>query len=177
MLLTIINPVAGSSSAPQFFAEHVLPRLSGNVVRQTERPGHAAQLVRDATPNTVIVGSGDSTLHEIINGIDLAATPVDFVLVPCGTANALYVSLFPPQGEEDATYKLQSLEAYLENKPPRPLTIATTKISAEKTVRSCVVVSTALHAWILKDSEALRASHPGTDRSVLSADSGLTNCS
>jgi len=176
MLLTIINPVAGSSSAPQFFAEHVLPRLSGNVVRHTERPGHAAQLVRDATPNTVIVGSGDSTLHEIINGIDLA-TPVKFVLVPCGTANALYVSLFPPQGNDDVAYKLQSLAAYLENKPPRPLTIATTKISAEKTVRSCVVVSTALHAWILKDSEGLRTSHPGTERSVFSADGGCTGCS
>ena len=111
--------------------------------------------------STVILGSGDGTVHDIINsGV---RHPLALVLVPCGTANALYSSLFPT-GD-----RLQSLHAFLANKPTRPLSIASTSVNGATPVLSVVVVSTALHASILHHSEALRDSHPGLVRFKIAA--------
>ena len=84
-LLVVYNPVSGDSSGGAFFKEHVLPLLKDkNVtpdrVEETTAPGHAGTLVADflATVSesteavSVILGSGDGTLHELINALNNA---------------------------------------------------------------------------------------------------------
>ncbi|KAG7452776.1 uncharacterized protein BT62DRAFT_879642 [Guyanagaster necrorhizus] len=202
-LIAIYNPASGDRTAKasffnptcQFFDDHVQPFLAskGQVVDkvfETERPGHAGEILyrylKDKQGDlTVVLGSGDGTLHEITNF--LSATKVkaegslpfhlDIVLVPCGTANALYSSLFPPATDAlDVAYKSRGLESFISGSNTIPLTIAITTISSppSSTKRpdvtiSAIVVSTSLHASILHDSEALRNEHPGIERFKIAA--------
>ncbi|OCH95224.1 hypothetical protein OBBRIDRAFT_822957 [Obba rivulosa] len=200
-LLVVYNPTSGASSAASLFAEHVLPLLEqhGHTLAQvspTERAGHAGELVREfivrySGPTTVVIGGGDGTLHEVIQALNdapsTAAAPapqrISFVLVPCGTANALYASLFPPDtetpdGEADLEYQLRSLRAFLAGTPAAPLALAYTTLLPPPYARpttppriaiSTVVASTSLHATLLHASEALRAAHPGLERFKLAA--------
>ncbi|OBZ75746.1 Sphingosine kinase 1 [Grifola frondosa] len=188
-LLVLYNPVCGDGTAQQFFNEHVLPLIasSGKVpdkIAATDRAGHSGAIVADflasaKSPATVVLGSGDGTLHEIINVLnsrplgDTSIPRVSFSLVPCGTANALYSSLFPPSDDDDPLqYKLRSVRAFLSPSPTTvPLNLAITTLSPAPTRRtplqssiSVVVASTALHASILHDSESLRASDPSMER-------------
>ncbi|KII88802.1 hypothetical protein PLICRDRAFT_699110 [Plicaturopsis crispa FD-325 SS-3] len=197
-ILALYNPVCGSSSAHDFFTAHVLPLLASHDVKvvATESEGHAGVVVTDflldpdnsEDDRTVILGSGDGTLHEIINHLS-ANVPASarrrrlhFALVPCGTANALYSSLFPPGPDADSVaYKLQSVQSLLDRKPAIPLTIAITRLFGPPASRSppaftvsAVVTSTALHAAILRDSESLRATHPGIERFKIAAAQNLT---
>ncbi|KAF8212525.1 hypothetical protein K438DRAFT_1751950 [Mycena galopus ATCC 62051] len=191
-LLVIYNPVCGDSTAKSFFDDHVLPLLqsSGKVVDKvvaTTHPNHAGQVLVDFLNQNqgeivVVLGSGDGTLNECITTLSSAeftgaragAPPkVVFVLVPSGTANALYSTLFPPplEGTPDAAYRLQSVKSFLAGANTRPLTLAITTLSSPPSARkrpqariSAVVVSTCLHASILKDSEILRKEMPGLER-------------
>ncbi|KAG6861747.1 hypothetical protein C0995_012752 [Termitomyces sp. Mi166 len=196
-LIAIYNPVCGDRSAKDFFDTHVVPLLeqhkkSIDRLVATEYAGHAGELlfnfVRTARGEiTVVLGSGDGTLHEIINYLSSAATMtipgLKFVLVPCGTANALYVSLFPPVAEQDnIVYKLQSLQSYIDSSYAIPLTLAIATLSSlpqekkhPQVTISSVVVSTALHASILHDSEALREEIPGIERFKVAAQQNITN--
>jgi diacylglycerol kinase family enzyme len=95
-LIVVINPVCGSSEGKQFVDEHVLPALEAGLspptaVYTTERIGHAGDIVlehlkkKNITSLTVVVASGDGTVHEIINTVqDVAGKPyeIEFVLVP-----------------------------------------------------------------------------------------------
>ena len=205
-LLVVYNPVSGDSSGGAFFKEHVLPLLKDkNVtpdrVEQTTAPGHAGTLVADflaTVPESteavsVVLGSGDGTLHELINALNNAPSSkplprINLALVPCGTANALYASLFPPTDEDDAVqYKLKSVNAFLSPTPHAvPLNLAVTVLSAPPVAApgqpqpprqvsiSAVVASTALHASILHDSEALRASDPSMNRFKTAALQNIT---
>lgn len=191
VLIAIYNPVCGAGNAKSFFYGRVLPLLrehGKNVdkVFETEGPGHAGNVLLDSLGSlqgalTVVLGSGDGTLHEIINALSSAELRTPFrrlhiALVPCGTANALYSSLFPPPVDNpvDDAYRLQSIHSYLNGSRTVPLTLATTTLSPspssvlarpEVTISS-VVVSTALHAAILHDSESLRREIPGIERLV-----------
>lgn len=189
-ILALYNPVCGPAAAKALFDTRVLPLLSEHgrhpaAVVATTHEGHAGEVVRaflDEQPGdvTVILGSGDGTLHEIVCALHAAPTAhqraIAIVLVPCGTANALYASLFPPTAPEtDDAWKLQSLHAFLcegAGTSPRPLTFAVTTIGGASSV-SAVVASTALHASILHDSEALRAQYPGIERFKLAAQQNL----
>ncbi|PPQ90125.1 hypothetical protein CVT25_012294 [Psilocybe cyanescens] len=176
MLVAIINPASGHNAAEQFFADHVLPLLDNvDHVLTTNAAGHAEQFIRDLPdPLTVVLGSGDGTLHEIINA--LPNRLITFVLVPCGTANALYASLFPPKDDQETTaYKLQSVQAFINKATPVHLSLASTSISGSPTASlSSVVVSTSLHASILHHSEALRQTHPGLERFKIAAEQNST---
>lgn len=200
-LLLVYNPVCGDSTAEQFFTTHVVPRLHTANRIPTEivrtRAGDAgiqvlSSLNRYPEDTTVVLGSGDGTLHEIVNQLAFATDagiheddqsfPVRFVLVPCGTANALYASLFrPPPPQGTATYKLRSLEAFLGASTPRSLTLSLTSLLGplygqddSRPVASVVVTSTALHAAILKDSEKLRKEIPGIERFKVAAQQNIT---
>ncbi|GBE82572.1 Sphingosine kinase 1 [Sparassis crispa] len=186
-VFVIYNPVCGDGTANELFQEHVLPLIekSSKVVDKiivTESQGHAASALRESfaqeDPITVVLGAGDGTLHEIINAPDPKAD-VSFALVPCGTANALYSSIFPHTGEVDhADYKLKSVQAFVNDRPTIPLTLALTDLDApdkpRRSVASAVVTSTALHASILHDSEALRSSVPGIERFKVAARQNIT---
>lgn len=202
-LLIVCNPVCGDGKAKALFEETVLPFLEkhGKIVDKlviTENAGHEGSAVLEFLENnggdtTVVLGSGDGTLHEIINTICAAelkgarvsqpTSHLHFVLVPCGTANALYSSLFPPKNiDQDVPYKLQSLQAFVDGSKTIPLTLAISSLSSppsSKPIRprvaiSAVVTSTALHATLLHDSEALRAEIPSIERFKVAAQNNIT---
>ncbi|KAF9002015.1 ATP-NAD kinase-like domain-containing protein [Cyathus striatus] len=191
-VFVLYNPVCGDGTAKDFFAAHVLPLLEirGKTVDEiveTNSKDHAGVALHDylqkSTPApglTIILGSGDGTLHDFL---DHPLPRIHFVLIPCGTANALYSSLYPPSDTSEGTeYKLQSLYAYLNNEHGIPLSIAITTISPppnDQTTRprvvvSVVVCSTSLHASILHDSESLRAEMPGIERFKVAAKANST---
>lgn len=208
-LLLLYNPVCGNRTAKQLVDEHVLPALKAGqatpvAIVGTERPGHAGELVLQflSKYNThsadVAVVSGDGTIHEIINALyenpasDSKPYVINFIIIPAGTANALFSSFFAgtPSGDIDSpAYKLQSVHAYLADVNPRPVNVTTTTVVPARpanhpmavsawrpriTVRSIVVTSTSLHASILHDSERLRASHPGIERFKIAAQGNIT---
>ncbi|KAI0713334.1 ATP-NAD kinase-like domain-containing protein [Earliella scabrosa] len=207
-VLVIYNPVSGDRSSKALFDDHILPLLAAHSITPdrivpTESPGHAGTIVADflssipdasqALPVTVILGSGDGTLHELINALNSIPTDqplprIHLALVPCGTANALYSSIFPPSPNDDpAEYKLKSVKAFVSTKHASlPLNLAVTVLSAppitspgqqhpsKRVAISAVVASTALHASILHDSEALRASDPSIERFKTAARQNIT---
>jgi len=207
MALVIYNPVGGDRAAKEFVEAHVLPLLkTSNVpiakIVETDHAGHAGAAAFEFVDSTVsgpleiIVASGDGTIHEIISTIALAPsyknrspdipTQVNLVLVPCGTANALYSSLFLPKPNDDPVqYKLQGIHAFIKRAKPVPLTLAITDILTqpagkgsvpvrEQATISAVVTSTALHASILHDSEALRSEIPSMERFKVAARQNIT---
>ncbi|KAJ6611763.1 ATP-NAD kinase-like domain-containing protein [Mycena sp. CBHHK59/15] len=197
-LLALYNPACGDSTAKSFFDDHVLPLLhsSGKFVDKfiaTEHHGHAGTILVDFLEEhegevAVVLGSGDGTLNECITALSSAQlqrapSRVVFVLVPCGTANALYSSLFPPPPDAtlDATYRLQSAQSFVAGTSTIPLTLAITTLSSPPSARkrpqvriSAVVVSTSLHASILQESELLRAQIEGLERFKVAAERNST---
>ncbi|KAG6811175.1 hypothetical protein H0H92_008659 [Tricholoma furcatifolium] len=191
MLLAIYNPVCGDRTAKDFFDNHVVPLLEehGKTIDAlvgTQHAGYAGEYLLQSIQDvqgevTVVLGSGDGTLHEIINFLSSNATApitkIHFVLVPCGTANALYASLFPPIPDQDnVSYRLQSLKSYCTSSHTIPLTLAIATLSSPPNEKkqphvrvSSVVTSTSLHASILHDSEALREKMPGIERFKVAA--------
>jgi len=196
-LLVVYNPVCGSRSAKSLTEDLILPLLfqydvTVHLVVATKHAGHAGELIADylrsAVDLTLILVSGDGTLHEVVNNcnitenqaakehrVDRPPVQISVVLVPAGTANALYSSLFPPAKGEASTveYKLKSLKAFLDGKERVPLSLGVTTLlppageepqTPSRTVVSGVVTSTALHASILYDSEELRHEYPGIER-------------
>ncbi|KAJ2936685.1 hypothetical protein H1R20_g409, partial [Candolleomyces eurysporus] len=207
-LLVIYNPVCGDRSAKPFFQEHVLPLLTDkgknvDLTVETTHEGHAGQVVSEflhgttsEEPLSVVIGSGDGTVNEVVNELfkdrsgSATVRRIHIALVPCGTANALYSSLFPvPSGEaaaKDVDYRLQSVRAFVSGERKRvPLSLAATELKSPasseggtdtvtKTIVSVVVTSTSLHAAILHSSEALRAEHPGLERFKIAAQQNST---
>ena len=181
-LLIISNTVSGSGEGKAIINEHVIPLLSSKGVtfdelHETTSPTSAGlaacKFIRTHKSNvSLIISGGDGTVHDVINELAKSdvrhlAVRVSIALVPSGTANALYASLYPPDSnissEIPIEYKLQSVRSLLTNGSQRRLVIARTSIWEEKSgetgptnIYSIVVASTSLHATILKDSEALR---------------------
>lgn len=202
MALVIYNPVSGNYNTQAFFNDHVLPLLKAHnipisQVLETKHEGHAGSVAfeyfdKSDGPLDIIVGGGDGTLHEIISAIALSSsshsvqksTKINFVLVPCGTANALYSSLFPPTKDQDpAQYALRGVETFINKSSSKaiPLTLAITSIRSPPHVRSpavnaiaAVVVSTSFHASIVHDSEALRTKIPSIERFKVAAQDNIT---
>lgn len=110
--LMIVNPKAGSRASDNAVDTIVEILREGGiqaVVRETERPGHAAHIVADyglddITKFAVIVSvGGDGTLHEVANGLAKLAGPVvaghapvealpPLAVVPSGSGNAIAYS-------------------------------------------------------------------------------------
>jgi hypothetical protein len=202
-ILVLYNPVCGDRTAKSFFDTQVLPLLEkhGKIADKltfTQYQGHAGSIVLDFMRSmkseravTVILGSGDGTLQEIIDAISNvervdsnahAGLPeLRFVLVPCGTANALYSSFFRASSQSelnDVAYKLRSLRAFIDDDNARtiPLRVAVTTLSPPLSdskpptvIDSVVVVSTSFHAIILRESESLRREIPGLERFKVAA--------
>ncbi|KAL7421279.1 hypothetical protein Q5752_004164 [Cryptotrichosporon argae] len=199
----IVNPAAGHGFAPTFVTEHVAPlltRLSHPYeLHTTSAPLDAgaigARIAAAAAgwPVKVIVAGGDGTAHELIEGLYQSGLELgewSIAVLPLGTANALYHSLFPSSRPAptfpidtsfiapDALPSLYSLLSALSGTTPRPLPITCTRLisaagQSAPPIFSHIVLSTSLHASILADSEALRPTHPGTERFKLAAQANL----
>ncbi|KAF8892687.1 ATP-NAD kinase-like domain-containing protein [Infundibulicybe gibba] len=195
-LLVIYNPGAGDRTALPFIKAHVLPILSEHGKSVDKLVGTTAGRVPAQyclifyNVVTVVLASGDGTLQEIINRLastklpeDTTARTIQFAIVPCGTANALYYSLFPPAtSDEGITFKLKSVNAFIHATKTIPLTLANvTSTSSDMragpptsdSAIASVVASTSLHAAILHDSEALRAEIPGLERFKIAAEKNM----
>ena len=223
-LIVIYNPVSGDRTAAKLTTDTILPLLATHNVTPdkvagTEYAGHAGELLLSyidslapsirAEPITLVLVSGDGTLHEIVNALHSARSKQEgpfpvlrIVLIPGGTANALHATFFPPSSPSSTDTAeptvLASLLLFLSAAQRLvPLTFARTVIptsppvlsgienpddittisapaSSSDAVLSVVVTSTALHAAILRDSEALRASVPGIERFKLAAAQNAT---
>lgn len=218
-LHVVVNPAAGARLAPEFVEQHVVPLLKtigqDHIVHTTTAPSHAGQLAREILASAtdsgggkslrvrVVLVGGDGTTHEFLAGLldtqgELAdGAKWDLAVLPLGTANALFYSLFPSQAEADVTlalpdrlktaaeslqdadtrYKLSSLLSLLSGSTSagRPLPITRTTLSRSDgstaaTLHSHIVLSTSLHAALLSTSEELRAEYPGLERFKIAAE-------
>lgn len=122
----VVNPTAGAGLGTALVESHVKPLLEGLGatvrVHRTESEGDGKRIgshlltshsSRDYL-DIVLVG-GDGTTHEVLNGLYLpdikdpfpVAPAIRLAVVPAGTANALYSSLYP----EEWTQDIQALAA------------------------------------------------------------------
>jgi hypothetical protein len=187
--LVIINPVCGPRTAPSVAEATVLPLLTPGRpsvrVVTTKAVNHAGLLLREFIESLdpqerqvdVVLLSGDGTLQELLNAAmppTVGQIQINIALLPCGTANALYHSLF--NDTEHPEWLTLSLQALLLGRSS-PLRIARTTFIptySDQSISSSVVVSTALHAMILDRSEHLRATHPGIERFKMAAMENIT---
>ncbi|KZS99312.1 hypothetical protein SISNIDRAFT_435118 [Sistotremastrum niveocremeum HHB9708] len=204
-MLLISNPVCGDKSGPQFLVEQVLPLISSYrksvKVIETTHTGHAGVIAQEylatlepESSATIIVSGGDGTLHEIVNALCLpyidkngvvAPIPaVSFALIPSGTANALYSTLFPPSSHatDNPDYKLKSIRSLMDSSSSVPLSLQHTVILdgggvMTSQIISAVVTSTSLHAAILHTAEELRGREdlPGLMRFKAAAQQNILN--
>jgi len=98
--LLIANPVSGGGSARRdvdAVLKYFRKRGHDIEVRFTERVGHAEVLAREAASgayDVIIVGGGDGTINEAINGI--AGSPMRLAVIPWGTGNVFATEMrFP----------------------------------------------------------------------------------
>jgi YegS/Rv2252/BmrU family lipid kinase len=89
--LAIVNPQAGGGRAGR--AAHALVESLHQhgircIIKETRSAGHAEELARTAGANVagIVAVGGDGTVHEVVNGLDLAAPP-RLAVLPCGTGN------------------------------------------------------------------------------------------
>ncbi|KDQ12269.1 hypothetical protein BOTBODRAFT_113248 [Botryobasidium botryosum FD-172 SS1] len=223
-VLIIQNPVSGEGTAVDLIKNSVIPLLDSHsishTIQSTTEPGHAGSLAlsflqgrcaedKESAPKdspVLILAGGDGTLHEVVNAVGLSAVEnseqiqrVVIVILPCGTANALYSTLFPPSPDggpypklsaklpagtdAQTAYKLQSLLSYLDNAGRRrPLVLTHTRVLDKNgdlapvsgsSILSAVVTSTSLHASILDTAEELRAEVPGVARFSVAAERNI----
>ena len=107
--LLIANPYASAVTPERLDA--VVAALGDVEVAQTERPGHATELAREASGRyeVVYVFSGDGGFNEVLNGID-AETPLGFI--PGGGANVLARALSSPRDPVAAAERLLERDAF-----------------------------------------------------------------
>ena len=91
-MLIVFNPAAGRRRAQRLW--RVLDVMVHNGVKlelaETQRPGHATVLARDAAragEALVVAAGGDGTIAEVAAGLDGSATHMG--IIPLGTANVL----------------------------------------------------------------------------------------
>lgn len=196
----VFNLAAGEGQTEHLLEEHVKPMLSGWM---RANPGHGAVTFQEtdallgarqvgravaqraaAGPCAVVILGGDGTMHEVLEGMMSSDAPalahdVGLVLVPTGTANALYHAYFPDLTESDTpSWRLASLRAFVQGDVALSELRRLTLMHAEPGAHTAAVVcSQALHAAILRDSEVLRASVPGVERfKMAAAQNMLTWC-
>lgn len=182
----IINPMSGAKKTKEIYTGEVSPLLkqSSADIKEyyTEKEGHATEIIydiikdskNDQSINLILLG-GDGTTHEVVNGLirqegGVKAQPARIAIVPTGTANALYASLYAKQyGEEFEQDKLRSVRSLLGGHTsetfPLALSLVQTKSKDQKKdLIAHLITSHALHASILADSESLRDQYPGIER-------------
>ncbi len=157
-LIVIYNPVSGDRTAAKLTTDVILPllathNLTPDRVAATEHAGHAGEILLSyidslalstrTEPITLVLASGDGTLHEVANALHSARSKQEIsfpslriALIPGGTANALHATFFPPSTSSTAEPTLlASLLSFLSaNQRLVPLTFAYTTISSSPPV-------------------------------------------
>lgn len=95
-IAVILNPAAGRALRYPCVLE-AMERLPEVDLRWTRGPGHAARIAAEAMEggaDRVLVGGGDGTVHEVVNGLSASGGgPFRLGLLPLGTGNDLCRSL------------------------------------------------------------------------------------
>ena len=98
-MIVIFNPAAGRRRANALW--RVLDVLSSSGIRlelaETQRPGHATELARDAAASgaaLIVAAGGDGTIAEVANG--MSGSGARLGIIPLGTANVLAHELALP---------------------------------------------------------------------------------
>jgi len=100
--LLIANPVSGigmAGSEVAYVARYFQKRGHHIDLRFTQRPGHAETLAREAAGgdyDIVIVGGGDGTINEALNG--MRGSPKPLAVIPWGTGNVFATEMRFPHG-------------------------------------------------------------------------------
>ncbi len=91
-VIVIYNPAAGRRRVQRLWL--VLDVLAGNGIRfevvRTQRPGHAAEIARQAVAageHTIVAAGGDGTIADVAAG--LSGSQARLGIIPLGTANVL----------------------------------------------------------------------------------------
>ncbi|SCV72299.1 BQ2448_4993 [Microbotryum intermedium] len=185
-------------------SEHDIKVYQTQAEGDGKRIGNEIALHSPERVRTVVVIGGDGTIGEVVNGLgqridvdevddgNAAPNETALIVVPLGTANALYYHHFPPEEDitpyqnepapDSALHLYRSLFSFLHRRSrpfsvqPQPLAIASnivpridSTVQRKEHVLTTVVTSTALHANILFDAERLRPTHRGVERFKLAA--------
>ena len=209
-ILLIVNLNSGDGiAAKRLIDDIVCPMLDSakidfslHVTASAQEAGdlveeHIASIPNPETP-TILVAGGDGTLHDLVNVLHSRIPAsgvfpdVNFVLLPTGTANALYYSFcssitsdpthpsIPNGTKEEDLLKLRSLVAYIGKARRRAIGVARTSIYESNssqpmlTILSIVVNSTSLHAATLDSAEKYRSTIPGIERFKLASTENVT---
>ncbi|KAL4399052.1 D-erythro-sphingosine kinase [Malassezia pachydermatis] len=192
-LHVISNMAAGQKLAAGLLNDYIYPRLNEwnkenpSLLEPQFHETNAAcgameigrSLTHDTLPIVAIVLGGDGTVHELLEGMvrenGFIPDEVQIVLVPTGTANALYHSVFGPgNAEDDHAWRFRSFDAFIKGDTTKCKPLTLIHVQPNNHVAS-VVSSHSLHAAILRDSEALRLSHPGIERFKMAAELNITS--
>ena len=93
-LLFIVNPVSGGKDKKKVLAaiDRYLDRSEYSYeVRQTRKPGDAAQWARECQADIVVAVGGDGTVSEVATG--LLGTDKALGIIPCGSGDGLALHL------------------------------------------------------------------------------------
>ncbi|MCK5457583.1 MAG: diacylglycerol kinase family lipid kinase [Melioribacteraceae bacterium] len=112
----IINPVAGKGSGKRFYDKiKDLPLIINNSIDfyLTKKPLDALEIAKNICNDydRIIIGGGDGTLHEAINGLDVNSSAI-LGLIPIGSGNDFSLSF-----HNNNVKPLELLEYYLSNNP------------------------------------------------------------
>lgn len=95
-VLLIVNPHAGGGKG-QFWAEkleHLLQKRGFRVqTKLTDRPGSAAQFVRESNADLLLVAGGDGVFHDALNGLWAVQRKIPIGLIPIGTGNVFAANM------------------------------------------------------------------------------------
>jgi diacylglycerol kinase family enzyme len=84
VIAAIVNPAAGGGAAAREWTA-IAPRVGAAKVWFTERPGHATELARRIECDILVVGGGDGTLNEVVNGVMDRPAPPAISFLPLGS--------------------------------------------------------------------------------------------
>lgn len=99
-ILFVINPISGTVSkagVPDAIEKYIDKDLFDYRIANTERPGHATELARQAAADgydVVVAIGGDGTVNEVGRG--LTHTNTAMAVIPCGSGNGLARHLLIP---------------------------------------------------------------------------------
>ncbi|AKT43333.1 diacylglycerol/lipid kinase family protein [Chondromyces crocatus] len=88
----IANPTSGSAQAKLDRVRDLIAERPFVELKVTTEPGHARVLAAEAADqgiDCVMAAGGDGTIHEVVQGLAVAASPPRLALLPLGTGNDL----------------------------------------------------------------------------------------
>jgi len=128
----IINPVAGKGAGNQFYSKiKNLPFITNNSIDfyLTEKPLDASEIAKNISNDydRIIIGGGDGTLHESINGLNIESNAI-LGLIPIGSGNDFSLSFHKKNADP-----MELLKYYLSENPAiRPVDFGLIKITDSK---------------------------------------------